>query len=102
MSGTITAIIWDRRVLRLRATLLGRYPSSRTASRTRSRVAALTGRLPDSTWETVVELTPASRATCPILTRPTPGSGSGVLGAIDVLLGGVLAFAILVRPVSRE
>src|SRR4051794_6615373 len=85
MSGTITAIICDRRGRRLRATLLGREPRSLTAWRAPSCVAAPTGRLPDSTCDTVVELTPARRATWAIVTRSAPGSVPDVVPAIEVL-----------------
>src|SRR4051812_7611761 len=69
MSGTTTAIMCDCRVRGLRATMFGRYPSSRIAAITVPRVAAPTARLPDITWETVVGLTPARLATCAIVTR---------------------------------
>src|SRR5918995_7387153 len=72
MSGTTTAIIWDVPTRRLRATWLGRYCSARTAASTRSRVAAATGRLPVSTWDTVVVLTPDARATSEMFARLVP------------------------------
>src|SRR5918997_4774620 len=72
MSGTTTAIICEVPTRRLRATWLGGYCSSRTAASTRSRVAAATGRLPVSTCDTVVVLTPDARATSEMLARLAP------------------------------
>src|SRR3954451_3345867 len=79
MSGTTTAIMCDCRVRRLRATMFGRYPSSRIAFITVPRVATATARLPDNTWETVVGLTPARLATCEIVTRERWSDAASVL-----------------------
>ena len=68
MSGMIRATVWERRVLRLRASPSGRYPSSATASSTRAEVPLATGRFRDSTCETVVLLTPARSATSAMVT----------------------------------
>src|SRR3954452_11899433 len=77
MSGTTTAIMCDWRGRRVPATWLGRYPRSRIALMTTSRVAAPTTRFPDSTWDTVVGLTPARLATCAMVTRPGASEPSG-------------------------
>lgn len=63
MSGTVTRILFERRVRRLRATEFGAYPICSTVSSTRRRVSAETtlGRL--STRDTVDAETPARRAT---------------------------------------
>src|SRR3954447_7747352 len=81
MSGNSTATICELPTRRLRATWLGRYRSSRTAFSTRSRVAAATGRLPVSTWDTVVVLTPEARATSAMVAR-TAGRTAGRVSVI--------------------
>src|SRR4051794_15061635 len=76
MSGRTTATICELPTRRFRATWFGRYLSLRTAFSTRSRVAGATGRLPVSTCETVVVLTPETRATSAIVGRVTAGAAA--------------------------
>src|SRR4051812_17735292 len=67
MLGTSTPTMRVRLFLSARAMALGAYASSAAAASTRSRVSALTRRVPFSTCETVVYETPARAATCLIV-----------------------------------
>src|SRR5438445_4266362 len=68
----MTPRVWVRRSLSDRATPEGRYPSSRTAARTRSRVSARACTDPDRTRLTVAVETPARWATSPIVAAISP------------------------------
>jgi hypothetical protein len=70
-AGTSSPIRRDVRAARLRADALGTYPRSTTIRCTRSIVSGDTrARLPLTTFDTVIMLTPASSAMSLRVTRP--------------------------------
>src|ERR1700731_704910 len=68
-SSVITPIRPLRAPLRVRAEMLGWYPSRSATSRTRRRVPSAAPGFPLSTLDTVIAETPAASATCEMVTR---------------------------------